>query len=80
MILDALEGYEAPGELTQRPSDTRFKDNPLDNDRLGKIQDSFYGFLVKKEVSSTSRYAGPPPSDKLVSSLRRSKCNLTPSE
>ena len=50
IMLNALGGYSAPGSLTQRPSDVRFKDNPLSDDRLEKIQDSLYGFLVRRGV------------------------------
>lgn len=38
LLLQVVEGYEAPGELKERPSDKRFEDNKLKDDRLSKIQ------------------------------------------
>jgi hypothetical protein len=49
--LQVLDGAQAPSALTDRPSDERFKDNKLDDDALGKIQESFHGFLVKRGLT-----------------------------
>lgn len=50
IMISALDGFSAPGSLDKRPSDTRFKENPLSNEQLGNIQDDFYGFLVDQGV------------------------------
>jgi hypothetical protein len=50
VILQAIDGFEAPGLLTRRPSDTRFKDNRLTDERLENIQSAFYDFLVRRGV------------------------------
>jgi hypothetical protein len=51
VTLQVLDGAQAPSALTDRPSDERFKDNKLDDDALGKIQESFHGFLVKRGLT-----------------------------
>lgn len=51
VTLQLLEGGQAPGKLTERPSDTRLKENKLNDESLGKIQESFHGFLVKQGVT-----------------------------
>jgi hypothetical protein len=51
--LQVVQGFQAPGSLSERPPDTRFKDNPLSDDRLEKIQDSFISFLKKRGITTT---------------------------
>ena len=50
VALQVLDAYLAPGSLAKRPSDERFKDNPINDDRMQKIQDAFYDFLVRQGV------------------------------
>jgi hypothetical protein len=52
LIVNVIEGFEAPGPLNQRPPDTRFKENPLNDDRLGKIQEAFVDFLRRRGFAS----------------------------
>jgi hypothetical protein len=48
--LQVVEAYQAPGSLAERPPDARFKDNPLTDEQMQKIQDGFYDFLVRQGV------------------------------
>ena len=68
VMIQVVEGYEAPSSFAQRPSDARFKENPLNDDRLAEIQNRFYGFLVKHEVGLPS--FGTPSSEWTIA------CNL----
>lgn len=67
MLIQVVDGYAAPGSFAERPSDTRFKDNPLNDDQLGKIQDAFFDFLVGQKVGF------PDPANPNAST---SACNL----
>ena len=67
VLIQVVDGYAAPGSFAERPSDTRFKDNPLNDDQLGKIQDAFFDFLVGQKVGF------PDPANPNAST---SACNL----
>jgi hypothetical protein len=58
IMISALDGFRAPGPLDKRPSDTRFKENSLSDDQLGKIQDDFYGFLVDQGIGPGDKSSG----------------------
>lgn len=50
--IQVVQGFEAPGSLSERPPDPRFKDNPLSDDRLQDIQDSFISFLRNRGITT----------------------------
>ena len=59
IYVQVVAGFEAPGSLSQRPPDPRFKDNALSDERLKTIQDSFVNFLLKKGIAD-DEYSDPP--------------------
>jgi hypothetical protein len=60
ITLQAPSGYRAPGSLNTRPPDSRFKDNPLGDDRLSKIQDAFVDFLRRAGIADDKNASEPP--------------------
>jgi hypothetical protein len=45
IMMQVVEGYEAPGALKRRPPDGRFKDNPLNDAQLARIQEAVAAFF-----------------------------------
>jgi hypothetical protein len=55
VVVNVIEGFESPGPINQRPSDARFKENPLNDDRLSRIQEAFVDFLRRRGFNSADR-------------------------
>jgi hypothetical protein len=51
IVLQAPSGFSAPGALTQRPPDGRFKEHVLNDESLAVIQDGFVDFLRRKGIA-----------------------------